>query len=107
MIEVRGFITESGTDVFGTWLAGLKDQKARAQINLRIARMAAGNLGDWKSVGRGVFEIRIDHGPGYRVYFARIGSTIVLLLCGGNKRHQSGDVSRAFRLLAEYRKRNS
>lgn len=67
MIEVRRFVTNSGTDVVGRWLADLNDERARAKINIRIARMAAGNFGDCKSIGKGVFELRIDYGPGYRV----------------------------------------
>jgi putative addiction module killer protein len=86
MIEVRRFVTESGTDVVGGWLADLNDERARARINSRIARLAAGNFGDCKSLGNKLFELRIDYGPGYRVYFARIGDTIVLLLYGGDKR---------------------
>ena len=79
----------------------------RARINIRIARMAAGNFGDCKSLGKGVFELRIDYGPGYRVYFARIGPAIVLLLCGGDKRRQSADINQAFASLNNYHQRTS
>jgi putative addiction module killer protein len=107
MIEVRRFVTESGTDVVGRWLLDLNDERARAKINIRIARLALGNLGDCKSLGKGLFELRIDYGPGYRLYFARIDPAIVLLLCGGDKRRQSVDIDRATTLLQNYHKRNS
>jgi putative addiction module killer protein len=106
-IEVRRFVTESGVDVFGRWLLSLNDQRARAKINIRIARLAVGNFGDCKSLGRGLFELRIDYGPGYRVYFSRVGLTVVLLLCGGDKRRQSADIERANNLLDNYHDRNS
>jgi putative addiction module killer protein len=107
MIEVRRFVTSSGIDVVGQWLAELNDERARAKINIRIARMAAGNFGDCKSLGKGVFELRIDYGPGYRVYFTRIGPAIVLLLCGGDKRGQWSDINQAITFLNDYHKRNS
>jgi putative addiction module killer protein len=107
MIEVRRFVTVSGVDVFGQWLADLNDERARAKINIRIARMAAGNFGDCKSVGKGIFELRIDYGPGYPLYFARIGHAVVLLLCGGDKRRQWADINRAAMFLEDYQKRNS
>ena len=71
-------------------------------MQARIARLEAGNLGDHKSVGNEVFEMRIDTGPGYRIYFARDGHTIVLLLCGGDKRTQTRDIKKAKEFLAEY-----
>jgi putative addiction module killer protein len=102
MTEVRRFVTATGVDVFGQWLLGLNDERARAKINIRIARMAAGNFGDSKAVGNGVVELRIDYGPGYRVYFARLAPAVVLLLCGGDKRRQSADINRAIRFLKYY-----
>jgi putative addiction module killer protein len=107
MIEVRRFVTESGTDIVGQWLVNLNDERARAKINIRIARMASGNFGDCKSLGKGLFELRIDYGPGYRLYFARIGQTVVLLLCGGDQRRQSADIRQAITLLNNNHKRNS
>jgi len=106
MIEVRRFVSDSGVDVVGRWLADLNDNRARARINARIARLAAGNFGDCKPVGNAVFELRIDYGPGYRVYFARIGPSVVLLLLGGDKRRQSADISRAIKFWRDYLKRN-
>ena len=84
----------------------MTSERARARINVRIARLAMGNFGDCKSLGKGLFELRIDYGPGYRVYFARIGPDIVLLLCGGDKRRQSADVDRVTAFLDNYKKRN-
>ena len=77
------------------WFAGLRDERARARIDVRIKRLALGNAGDVKPVGEGVSELRIDYGPGYRVYFAQRGSEIVLLLCGGDKRRQDRDIREA------------
>lgn len=92
MIEVRK------TEVYATWLNSLRDQRARARILLRVERLAAGNLGDVMPVGEGVSELRIDYGPGYRVYFKKRGSTLVILLAGGDKRTQNEDVRKALRL---------
>ena len=88
------------TDVFAAWFAGLRDREARARITVRIRRLSLGNPGDVKPVGHGVSEMRIDHGPGYRVYFVRRGDTAVLL-CGGDKRSQDRDVARAVALALE------
>ncbi len=88
------------TDVFAAWFAGLRDREARARITVRIRRLSLGNPGDVKPVGHGVSEMRIDHGPGYRVYFVRRGDTAVLL-CGGDKRSQDRDVARAVALTLE------
>ena len=95
MIEVRQ------TDVFADWFAGLRDRAARARITVRIRRLSLGNPGDVKPVGGGVSEMRIDYGPGYRVYFVRRGDTVVVLLCGGDKRNQDRDISRALELARE------
>jgi putative addiction module killer protein len=95
MIEVRQ------TDVFVDWFAGLRDREARARITVRIRRLSLGNPGDVKPVGRGVSEMRIDYGPGYRLYFVRRGGTVVILLCGGDKRNQDRDVARALELAQE------
>lgn len=89
------------TEVFAEWFAGLRDRAARARITVRIRRLSLGNPGDVKPVGGGVSEMRIDYGPGYRVYFVRRGDTIVVLLCGGNKRHQDRDIAQALELARE------
>ena len=80
---------------FDKWLVDLADEKARARIATRIISAEFGNLGDCKPVGEGVSEMRIDHGPGYRVYFVRRGKTVYLLLLGGNKKDQKRDIKRA------------
>lgn len=91
-------------DVFGEWLDGLKDITGRAAIRKRIARVEEGNFGDHRSVGAGVWEIRIHFGPGYRVYYGEDGPKIVLLLCGGDKGAQKRDIRKAQELWAEYRR---
>jgi putative addiction module killer protein len=96
MIEVRQ------TAVFAKWLSGLRDRITRARIAVRIDRLALGNPGDVKPVGGGVSEMRIDYGPGYRVYFARRGNVVVLLLSGGDKASQARDIAAAKVLAAEW-----
>ncbi|WP_367190292.1 type II toxin-antitoxin system RelE/ParE family toxin [Burkholderia sp. Ed8] len=89
------------TDDFAKWLRGLRDHIARAQIAKRIQRLARGQFGDVKSVGAGVSEMRVHVGPGYRVYFVQRGSTLVVLLCGGDKSTQQRDIERAIALSAQ------
>lgn len=95
MIDVRQ------TEAFSNWLAGLADIKAKARIVARIRRLEIGNPGDAKSVGDGIHEMRIDYGPGYRVYFTHKGRTIVILLCGGDKSSQRRDIKAARKLAKE------
>jgi len=83
---------------FAKWLDGLRDLRARARVQSRVERLATGHAGDVKSVGAGVSELRIDYGPGYRVYFTKRGTAIVILLAGGDKRSQSADIKLALRL---------
>jgi putative addiction module killer protein len=104
-MEVVRYITESGKDVFGEWLADLDDLRAAAKILVRIDRLAAGNLGDCKPLRDGVWELRIDWGPGYRVYYAMAGKVRVLLLCGGDKRKQSADIKRAVEYWKDFQQR--
>ena len=92
MLEVRR------TEAYASWLDGLRDVRARARVLVRVERLAAGNPGDVRPVGEGVSEIRIDYGPGYRVYFKRQDRTVVVLLAGGDKRTQSDDIDTALRL---------
>lgn len=92
------------TENFSRWLRKLRDRHARARILVRIDRLALGNPGDTKSVGGGVSELKIDYGPGYRLYFAQRGQEIALLLCGGEKSTQSDDIALARRLAAEWRR---
>ena len=93
MIEVRK------TDTFAKWIDGLQDICARARILVRIERLAAGNPGDVKSVGEGISELRIDYGPGYRVYFKKMGQKVIILLAGGDKKSQPKDIITALRLF--------
>ncbi|MFA7235605.1 MAG: type II toxin-antitoxin system RelE/ParE family toxin [Phycisphaeraceae bacterium] len=106
MNEIRRYITASGKDVFGEWLANLNDNKTRAKILTRIDRLALGNFGDCKTLREGVMELRIDFGPGYRVYLAKVGKTVVPLLGGGDKHRQSADINRAVASLHDYQARN-
>ena len=92
MVEIRK------TDIFARWLDGLRDLQARARILARIERRAMGHPGDVKPVGEGVSELRINHGPGYRVYFKQRGRELVILLAGGDKSTQAKDISIALRL---------
>lgn len=91
------------TGTFDCWLRDLKDLNARSRIIARLDRLALGNPGDVKSVGSGVSELRIDYAPGYRVYFTQRGPVIVLLLCGGDKRTQAGDIKRAISMTKEWK----
>jgi putative addiction module killer protein len=86
------------TQTFAQWLDGLRDVRARARVQVRIERLAAGNAGDVEPVGEGVSELRIDYGPGCRVYFKKHGREVVILLAGGDKRTQSADIKTALRL---------
>jgi putative addiction module killer protein len=104
-MDVRRYLTPSGSDVFGEWLLGLKDIRTRAKIVARIDRLSVGNFGDCKALRGGLFEMRIDWGPGYRVYYALLGRTSVLLLCGGDKRKQSSDIQRGLEYLRDYKER--
>jgi putative addiction module killer protein len=88
-------ITIRETEQFKMWLRGLRDRVTQAIINARIRRISGGNFGDSKPVGNGVSELRIDYGPGFRVYFTQRGQEIIILLCGGDKSTQSGDIEAA------------
>ena len=95
MFEVRQ------ASVFEAWMDGLRDIRAVARIEVRLRRLSLGHFGDVKSLGDGVSEMRIDYGPGYRLYFTRRGDRIVVLLCGGIKKRQSDDIARAKQLVKE------
>ncbi len=96
MIEVRQ------TDLFANWLRKLRDEQARARIQIRIRRLSLGNFGDVKPVGEGISELRIDYGPGYRVYLHQQGNLLVLLLAGGTKKTQQADIDKAKTLVKEW-----
>ena len=92
MLEIRK------TETYAQWIDNLRNLQARARIQVRIERLAAGNPGDVRAVGEGVSELRIDYGPGYRVYFTKRGREVVILLAGGDKTTQSADIKAALRL---------
>lgn len=91
------------SDAFEGWLLGLRDRMARLRIQVRIDRMRDGNMGDVKPARDGVLELRIDHGPGYRVYFIKTGSVVLVLLGGGDKRTQDADIARAVALAKHWK----
>jgi len=105
IVEIRQYQTAEGRTPFAEWLAALRDRRANQAIAARILRMQAGNRGDWKAVGSGVFELRIDTGPGYRVYCGQDGATLVLLLCAGDKRTQTKDIEHARDYWKDYQAR--
>ncbi|WP_288194068.1 type II toxin-antitoxin system RelE/ParE family toxin [uncultured Phyllobacterium sp.] len=95
------------TEVFTAWLDKLRDGRARVRIVERLRRFSGGNPGDVKAVGEGVSELRIDYGPGYRVYFCVCGDIVIILLCGGDKASQDRDIKRAKVLAREFKERRS
>jgi len=104
--EIRRYRTSDGKVVLSDWLRSLRDAKARIAIDRRIIRMELGNFGDHKFCRDGVWELRIDVGPGYRVYYAMAGTTVVLLLSGGDKRTQDADISRAEEYWRDWQRRD-
>jgi putative addiction module killer protein len=105
MYELRHYCTSDGADLIGRWLNQLSDKQARARVAARLIRLHNGNFGDCRSVGAGVWELRIDWGPGYRIYYAIDGKHVVLLLEGGDKRTQSADIDRAIERWVDWQKR--
>ncbi len=101
--EVVAFRAKNGQVPFEDWLNDLNDKRAVARVLARLARVRHGGLGDCKSVGEGVSELRVDYGPGYRVYFAQKGQTLVVLLCGGDKRTQDRDIRLAKQYWHEFK----
>jgi putative addiction module killer protein len=102
MIEVRYYVTRGGQNVVDDWITSLNDSRTEARIMVRIERLRQGNLGDSKSLGRSLHELRLDVGPGYRIYYAMIGRACVLLLNGRDKRRQSSDIERAREFFKDY-----
>ena len=102
-IEIWEYVTKDGKSPFGSWLNRLRDLRAKAKIRVRLDRVRSGNLGDHKTAGEGVIELRIPYGPGYRVYLGQDGEKLVLLLCGGDKSSQSKDIAKAHTYWADYR----
>jgi putative addiction module killer protein len=102
-LKIESYVTSSGKIPFEEWLDSLTDISARAFIKIRLERVRLGNLGNHRSVGKGVQELKIPHGPGYRIYFGQIGRKVILLLCGGEKSTQTKDINQAQRYWAEFR----
>jgi len=94
MVEIRK------TELFAKWIDNLRDAQAKARVLVRIERLASGNAGDVKPVGEGISEMRIDYGPGYRVYFIKRGNELIILLAGGDKSSQTADIKVAIRLAS-------
>jgi putative addiction module killer protein len=103
--ELQIYVTEGGQAPFSEWLSSLHDARARAKVRVRLDRIRLGNFGDCRGVGEGVQELRIDYGPGYRVYFGQVGLTIVILLCGGEKSTQTKDIELAKQYWSDYGRR--
>ena len=104
-VTVLHYLTAAGSCPFREWIDSIKDKAVRATVAARINRVRAGTLGDWKPVGDGVFELRVDRGPGYRIYFGRDGKTVVILLTGGEKRSQDADINKAKEYWKNYETR--
>ncbi|WP_426336467.1 type II toxin-antitoxin system RelE/ParE family toxin [Pseudoduganella sp. R-31] len=106
MYTILHYLDARGKDYFQEWLDALGDRNAKLAIIRRVARLAAGLAGDHQSLREGVQELRIDIGPGYRVYFAFVGKAVVLLTCGGSKRTQDRDIASAIEMLRDWKNRN-
>lgn len=104
-IKLFVYETEDGRKPYSEWFEELRDKKTKGVVQARLNRIRMGNLGDCKPVGEGVFEFRMDIGPGFRIYFGKEGAEIVILLCGGIKKGQSRDIQRAIEYWADYRRR--
>lgn len=105
--EIQLYATPEGKIPFEKWFNSLRDINARAKIRIRLDRVGQGNLGDYKSAGEGVFELRIDYGPGYRIYFGQVGLQIVIFLCGGDKSTQEQDISKAQEYWEDYKRQEN
>ncbi|AFY90893.1 MAG: hypothetical protein CLLPBCKN_002023 [Chroococcidiopsis cubana SAG 39.79] len=100
--EIQVYATPDGKYPFIEWLESLRDSNARAKIKARLDRVETANLGDYKAVGKGVCELKIDYGSGYRVYFGQVGTTLILLLCEGDKSTQEKDIPQAIQYWTDY-----
>lgn len=103
--EIRYYATALGRIPFKHWLSGLRDDRAVSKVNIRLVRLANGNMGDCRKAGEGVLELRVDYGPGYRVYFGQDGPRIILLLVGGDKKTQDRDIQLARHYWEDYKNR--
>lgn len=105
-LEVEIYEDDGGERPFERWLTGLRDSKTRHRVDVRIARLRLGNPGDYKNLGNGLYELRLDFGSGYRIYCALAGNRVVLLLCGGDKATQQSDINQADKCWKDYQQRN-
>jgi putative addiction module killer protein len=103
--EIRRYVTTNGKIPFDEWYNALRDRKTQYKIDARLERVALGNLGDYRSVGEGVLELRIHYGSGYRIYFGQSDNRLILLLCGGDKSSQNQDIIKAKEYWRDYAKR--
>ena len=101
--ELRIYTTLDGRAPYSDWLNGLRDNQIRGVVRTRLNRIRLGNLGDSKAVGDGIYEFRIDYGPGFRIYFGQDGTNLVILFCGGDKSTQSADIEKAKQYWTDYR----
>ncbi|MBF0503292.1 MAG: type II toxin-antitoxin system RelE/ParE family toxin [Candidatus Riflebacteria bacterium] len=102
---VLNYVLSNGHEPIEDWLAALKDGKGRAKIRARINRIRSGNPGNYRMVEPGVLEMKLDFGPGYRIYYAKVGDKVILLLCGGDKTTQNADIKQATEYLSDYKRR--
>ena len=105
MYKIRHYLTDEGKDIFADWLRQVRDPVAKVQVVKRVNRVELGNFGDHKFCRDGVWELRMDVGAGYRVYYAQAGTQIVLLLCGGDKGTQAADINRAVSYWLDWQRR--
>ena len=106
MYEIRHYVDNNGHDLFTEWRDEIRDAKAKVAIDRRVMRMELGNFGDHKALREGVWELRIDVGPGYRIYYGKADSRLILLLCGGDKNSQDADINRACAFWHEWKQKN-
>jgi putative addiction module killer protein len=106
LYRIEHYLTQDRDDLYSSWLSRLRDRQAQIAVIRRVNRIEQGNFGDHKFCRDGVWELRVDVGPGYRVYYAQAGRRIVLLLCGGDKRIQSSDIDRAVTCWRDWQRRN-
>ncbi len=102
-LTIRYYLASNGKEPFPEWFETIRDSKAKAKIAIRLDRLRSGNFGDCKSVGDGILELRLDYGPGYRVYLGQDGEKLVILLCGGDKSSQIKDIAKAKDYWTDYR----
>ncbi len=105
--EIEEYLDENGKSPFREWILSLKDIKTRARIRMRVNRLRLGNSGDCRFLGNGVYELKIDLGPGYRIYLGRESDVILILLCGGDKKNQRKDIVKAKKLWQDYVRRRT